>query len=158
MHSTATKLVGGFIIGLLAVAIFHQGMYAILQQMGIPLRGMPWDLRPDPGAYNMPRLLNQMFWGGLWGILFAFLVDHLRVGPTWVRGLVFGMLFPMLLGSWLIFALIKGQPMFSGAFAHGFDVMRLRTGFLLNGIAFGIGLGLLYSLFIKVLRSRSINT
>jgi hypothetical protein len=64
-----------------------------------------------------------------------------------VRGFVFGCIFPMLLGSWLIVALIKGQPLLANAFGkNGFNILQLRNGFLLNGVAFGIGLGLLYPL------------
>ena len=150
MNSTVTRVVGGFIAGALAVLIFHQGMYVLIQKllaMGVfgppPLGGVPWNMAADPAAYNMPRVLNQAFWGGLWGILFAYLINSLP-GPNVVRGFIFGVVFPMLLGSWLIVAMIKGAPMFSGAFAKGFNIMALRNGFLLNGVAFGIGLGLLY--------------
>lgn len=146
MRTIAVRLVCGFIAGMLAVAVFHQGMYALLQQVGLPLRGSPWNLAADPNAFGLPRLLNQMFWGGAWGVLFAALVDRVPAGPTWARGFVFGMIFPMLLGSWLLVAMLKGQPLFSGAFAKGFDIARLRNGFLLNGVAYGIGLGLLWSL------------
>ena len=41
--------------------------------------------------------------------------------------------------------------MFSGAFAKAFDITRLRAVFFLNGIAFSIGLGPLYSLLAKVM-------
>ena len=144
MHSTLTRVVGGFIAGALAVLIFHQGMYVLMQQAGLPLGGTAFNMSPDKAAYGMPRLLNQMFWGGLWGIVFAYMIDRLP-GPNVVRGLIFGMVFPMLLGSWLILALIKGTPIFSGAMAKGgFNILALRNGFLLNGLAFGIGLGLLY--------------
>ena len=51
---------------------------------------------------------------------------------------------PMLLGSWLVVSLIKGQPIMAG-----WVPQRLLVGWLLNGIAFGIGLGLLYPLLTK---------
>ena len=41
--------------------------------------------------------------------------------------------------------------MFSSAFAKGFDIMRLRTPFLLNGVAFGLGLGIIYPLLAGLL-------
>lgn len=155
MSSTVTRVVGGFIAGALAVLVFHQIMYVILQQSGVQMQGSPWNLSPDPNAFRMPRLVNQMFWGGLWGIAYAWLVDYIPAGPGWVRGLVFGLIFPMLLGSWLLVAMIKGQPLFANAFAKGFDIMRLRPGFFLSGIAFGLGLGLLYPLIAGLMGGRS---
>jgi hypothetical protein len=146
MPSAVTKTIAGFIAGFLAVAIFHQGMYVILQQTGVPLGGKPWNLTPYAGAFNMPTVINQCFWGGLWGIVYAFLVDRIPGGQGWLKGFIFGFVFPMLIGSWLVVALIKGTPVFSGAFAKGFDGMRLVPGFFLNGVAFGTGLGLLYPL------------
>lgn len=155
MNSTLTRLVGGFLAGALGVLIFHQGMYVLIQQVGWPLGGVPFSMVPDKAAYGMPRLFNQMFWGGLWGIVFAYLIDMLP-GPNVVRGFVFGCVFPMLLGSWLVVALIKGTPIFSGAFAKGdFNILALRNGFLLNGVAFGIGLGLLYPFIAGLLSRRS---
>jgi len=161
MNTTLMRIIGGFIAGALAVLIFHQGMYVLIQQLqkmqvlgAPPLAGMPWNMAPDPGAYGMPRVLNQAFWGGLWGILFAFLIDSLP-GPDVVRGFIFGCVFPMLLGSWLVVALIKGQPIFSNAFGKaGFNILALRNGFLLNGVAFGIGLGVLYPIIARMLGSR----
>ena len=156
MPSAATKTIAGFITGFLAVVVFHQIMYVIMQQMGLPLRGTPWSMQPDPAAFGMPRVLNQAFWGGLWGIAYAFLVDRIPGGMGWLKGLIFGFIGPALLGSWLVVALIKGQPMFSGAMAKGgFDVMALRNGFLLNAVAFGLGLGLLYPLIARMLPGSS---
>ena len=90
MPNSVHRTIAGFIAGALAVAIFHQGMYLLMKQFGVPLPGAPWNMAPAASAYGMPTVLNQMFWGGLWGILFAFMVDHIPVGPTWLRGFVFG--------------------------------------------------------------------
>ncbi len=155
MNSVVTRVVGGFLAGALAVLIFHQGMYVLMQQAGLPLAGSPWNMTPDKAAYGMPRVVNQMFWGGLWGIVFAYVIDVLP-GPNVVRGFIFGCVFPMLLGSWLLVAMIKGTPYFAGAFAKGgFNILALRNGFLLNGIAFGIGLGLLYPFIAGLFSKRS---
>jgi hypothetical protein len=154
MPHTASKIAAGFIAGALATLIFHQGMYALMQMMQLPLQGKPWNMAADAAAYGMPRLLNQMFWSGLWGVLFAYLYHMLPGGMGWLKGLIFGVFFPMLLGSWVIVATIKGTPMFSGAFAKGgFNILALRNGFLLNGVAFGIGLGILYPLLARMLGS-----
>ena len=156
MPASVTKIVAGFIAGALAVLVFHQGMYVVMQYLGLPLRGAPWSMAADPAAYGMPRVLNQAFWGGLWGIVFAYLIDNMPFGPNWLRGFIFGMVFPMLLGSWVVVAMIKGQPMFSGAFGKdGFNILALRNGFLLNGLAFGIGLGLLYPMLAGMMSGRA---
>ncbi len=155
MSSTLTKVVGGFIAGALAVLVFHQGMYVILQQMGVPLQGSPFNMTPDKAAYGLPRLVNQMFWGGLWGIVFAYMINVLP-GPNWLRGFIFGCVFPMLLGSWVIVALIKGNPLFANAFAKGgFNILALRNGFFLNGVAFGLGLGVIYPLLSGMMSRRN---
>lgn len=149
MANPLGRAVAGFAAGALAVAIFHQGMYVLLARLGIPLQGVPWDMRPDVAAYGLPRLVNLMFWGGLWGIAFAWLGDRLS-GPGWWRGMLFGMLGPMLLGSWIVVSLIKGRPVLNG-FLTDWSLLRLRTGFLLNGVAFGLGLGLLHPLLARLL-------
>lgn len=161
MNTTLVRIIAGFLAGALAVLVFHQGMYVLIQQLqkmqvlGPPaLSGMPWNMAADPAAYGMPRVLNQAFWGGLWGIVFAFMIDALP-GPSVVRGFIFGCVFPMLLGSWLIVALLKGLPLFGNAFGkNGFNILALRNGFLLNGVAFGIGLGILYPLLAGMLGGR----
>ena len=58
---------------------------------------------------------------------------------------MFGCIFPMLIGSWLVVSLLKGQPVLAGVLTDG-NIWRLRPGFLINGVAFGLGLGLIYPL------------
>lgn len=142
MHVTPRNIVAGFVAGAFAVIIFHQGVYSLMSNWGM-VSGQPWRMTPNP--YGVPDLVNQSFWGGLWGILFALIIDRMPPIPNWVNGLLFGLIFPMLLGSWILVSLIKGRPLFSGYFAD-FNLGRLRNGFVLNGVAFGIGLGIIYGL------------
>ena len=153
-----SRIVAGFIAGFIAVLVFHQGMYILIQQIGWPTRGAPFNMTQSvlwPELFNamrmkpmsLPAIVNQSIWGGLFGVLFALMIDRLPGGISLLKGIVFGMIFPMLLGSWVIIPLIKGQAMFGGAFGKGFNPVALRNGFLLNGIAFGAGLGLLYPMF-----------
>ena len=141
MNWVVSRVLPGFIAGALAVLAFHQGMYLILNMTGL-LPSPPWRMNPVP-PYGVPILINQMFWGGLWGTAFGLLYRQIP-GPILVKGITFGMIGPMLLGSWLVVSLIKGQPIMAG-----WVPQRLLVGFLLNGIAFGIGLGLLYPLLTK---------
>ena len=145
MPAQLSRVFTGFLAGALAVALFHQGMYWLLKEANVPLQGTPWNMAPAAAAYGLPVLFNQMFWGGLWGVVFAFMFERIPGHQGWLKGFLFGVVFPMLLGSWLVVSLIKGQPVFAGLLTDG-NIMRLRTGFLLNGVAFGIGLGLLYPL------------
>jgi hypothetical protein len=147
---TPMRAFAGLIAGALAVLLFHQGMYFALVQLGVPMTGKPWNLAPLPAAYGMPVVLNQMFWGGLWGILFAGLYHLLPTRMGWVKGLLFGMVFPMLLGSWIIVPLIKGGPLLSNVMSD-MNWMKLRPGFLLNGIGYGLGIGLLYPLLARAI-------
>lgn len=165
MGNLFTRIVGGFLAGALAVLIFHQGMYLIMQSyLGIPMQGAPWRTTPSVALWpeffaalkmsapSLPTILHQMVWGGLWGLLFAFMINSLPGGISIIKGLVFGMVFPMLLGSWLIVAWVKSRPLMAGAFDKGgFNYMALRNGFLLNGVAFGLGLGVLYPLLRRML-------
>jgi hypothetical protein len=144
VNDNAVKLLTGFIAGALAVLVFHQLTYLGLQQAGM-VTSPPWRMNPVP-PYGVPTILNQVFWGGLWGAAFGLLFGQLP-GRGWQKGIIFGMIGPMLLGSWLVVALLKGQPVMAG-----FVPPRMLVGFLLNGIAFGLGLGLLYPALRGLLR------
>lgn len=143
MPSGLTRILAGFIAGALATLIFHQGMYLILKQIGLPLQGTAWNMAPVASAYGLPNLVNLMFWSGLWGILFALMFERLPGGSSTLKGFIFGCVFPLLLGSWIVVSLIKGRPVFNGLLSD-WKFLKLRTGFLLNGVAFGVGLGLIY--------------
>ncbi len=143
MTATLTKSIAGFLAGALAVLVFHQGMYWLLKSSGVTLAGLPWNMAPAKEAYGLPTLANQMFWGGLWGVAYAFVRRWLPVRPNWLKGFLFGAVFTMLLGSWVVVSWIKGRPLFNG-FLADLQLMRLYTGFMLNGVAFGIGLGIIY--------------
>jgi len=130
------SLLVGFIAAAIAVVVFHQGMFLILNLLGL-LPAMPWNLAPT-GPLGVPTLLNQIFWGGLWGALFSVVWPHLPGRDVWLKGMVFGWLGPMLLGNWLLLPLIRGTPYFAG-----FVPMRMLVSALIAG-AFGLGLGLIY--------------
>lgn len=129
-------LLVGFISAAIAVVIFHQGMFLILNVLGM-LPARPWNLAPV-GPLGVPALVNQMFWGGLWGMLFSQVWPYLPGKEFWLKGVVFGLLGPMLLGNWILIPLIKGGPYFAGLVP-----MRMLIGALIQ-ISFGFGLGLIY--------------
>ena len=130
-HSTARDLALGFLAGAIAVLVVHQVMIIILTQFGM-IRGTPYSMRPVP-PFGVPTILNQMFWGGLWGMVFAAILDRLPARwPLVLVGLAFGVLGPVLFG-WFVVAPIKGLPV-----AAGWNPARMLNSILING-PFGIG-------------------
>ena len=136
---TPKALAFGFLAGALAVPLFHQVMVLILHLAG-QVPNFPWSMRPVP-PLNVPTLANQMFWGGLWGVLFAVVVEAVPGRALWLKGVIFGLLGPWLLGNGLLVPLIKGGPLL-----FGFAVPRMIIGALI-GATFGLGLALIYGLF-----------
>jgi hypothetical protein len=126
----------GFLAGALAVAVFHQGMVWVLSQVGL-IPSQVYAMRGVP-PFGVPTILNQMFWGGLWGLLFAAIADRLPRGLLLLRGVAFGVLGPVL-ASWFVVAPLKGTPI-----AAGWVLQRMLASILING-CWGIGLALFYA-------------
>jgi hypothetical protein len=135
--SIARDLAFGFVAGALAVAIFHQIMVLILTAGGM-IPGTPYSLRPTP-PFSVPAVVNTMFWGGVWGVVYAAVVDRFPTNwPFWAVGLVFGAIGPVLVG-WFVVAPIKGLPV-----AAGFVPTRMLAGVLINGF-WGLGTAIIFA-------------
>ncbi len=128
----------GFIAGALSVLLFHQSMVLILHMAG-QVPNFPWSMRPVP-PLGVPTLVNQMFWGGIWGVFFAAIVGAFPNRDLWMKGAIFGLVGPWLIGNGFLVPLIKGGPLL-----FGFSAQRMMIGAFI-GIAFGVGLGLIYGL------------
>jgi hypothetical protein len=100
----------------------------------------PWSMRPIP-PWGVPAIINQMFWGGLWGILFAAIGNMIPLSNDLGRGMVYGLLGPWLLGNGILVPLFKG-----GAFLWGFNPQSMWRGALI-GASFGLGLAVFMRLF-----------
>src|SRR5215212_2452191 len=134
----ARDLMLGFVAGAIAVPIFHQLMVFILTQAGM-LQGQVYNMRPVP-PMGVPTILSQMFWGGVWGLVFAFLVNRApRQWPIWLIGLLLGAIALPVVG-WFVVAPIKGQPM-----AAGWVPARMLNSVLINA-GWGLGTALLFLL------------
>jgi hypothetical protein len=127
----------GFIAGAIAVLVFHQSMILILHLMK-QTPNFPWSMKAA-GPFNVPAIVNSMFWGGLWGSVFAAIGHAIPAGASWLRGIAFGLLGPWLLGNGILVPLFKGGP-----FLFGFAVPRMIIGALI-GATFGLGLALVFS-------------
>jgi hypothetical protein len=128
--------------GALSIILFHESGVFVLGKLGL-VQYLPWRMEETVPPLNVPVLVGQSLWGALWGILFALLIDDMPRVPTWVNGLSFGLALPMLAASWLLVPLIRSRPLMFGYFTD-FDTSRLGNSFLLDGVAFGTGLGIIY--------------
>ena len=117
----------GFLAGFLATLTFHQLVILALPLLGI--NAFPaYALRAIP-PLGIPLFINLAFWGGVWGILFVFIVNRFpkSIHP-WLAGALFGILLPTLAG-WTIIAALKGQPLFSG-----FNIDRILAATIANSV------------------------
>jgi uncharacterized membrane protein YagU involved in acid resistance len=131
-------LVAGFLAGAIATVIFHQLTVLVLHLANF-IPNFPWSMRPVP-PLNIPTIVNQMFWGGLWGVLFAAILPWIPARELWQKGAIFGLVGVWLLGNGILVPLFKGTPLL-----FGFQLSRAWLGFVIL-LVFGIGLGLIYGL------------
>ena len=136
----ARRVVPGFVAGLVAVLVFHQGALLALHLAGL-VPASPWRFDPVP-PLGVPAVLSAAFWGGLWGIALALLLPSLgRGGPgadpgaLLLAGLLFGAVLPTLV-AWFVVLPLKGLPAGGGLRWPGVVV-----GPVVNG-AWGLGTAL----------------
>ncbi|MFN3888947.1 MAG: hypothetical protein ACK4MV_01025 [Beijerinckiaceae bacterium] len=127
----------GFVAGALGVLFFHQ-------IMGWFISGrIPWSNWSPVPPFAVPVIVNQTFWGGVWGIVFAFFYDRFPKGLAYlVAAFAFGAVFPTLV-AWCVIPLIKGGAIGPRGVWY--------NGPLLNG-AWGFGAGLCLAIFRRIFR------
>jgi hypothetical protein len=131
------KLLVGFLAGVLSVAVFHQAAVFLVGLSGLG-EGIVYSFRPTQ-PLGVPRLISQMFWGGLWGVVFAVIADRLPARwPLAVAGFLFGVAGPTLFGL-LVVTPLRGQSL-----AAALTPQRLLVSILING-TFGMGLALIFA-------------
>ncbi|MBI3505873.1 MAG: hypothetical protein HY059_13615 [Proteobacteria bacterium] len=124
-----------FACGFLAVLLFHQCAILILNQLGFIPNG-PYRTNPIP-PFGVPAFLNQAFWGGVWGLVYAFVRGRIPAAlPVAVAGFLFGVVGPTFFG-WFVLAPLRGQPV-----ASGFVIPNMLRGIFING-SYGLGLALI---------------
>ena len=134
------NLICGFIVGAIAVMTVHEVVNFLLLELGLFPR-IPWSMEPA-AMTGLPQFLSDAFWGGLWGVLFALSVSCIPGRSATVRGLVFGIVGPAVIGVFILVPLITGRfPLFFGG-----DPKLIVSVLLILG-AFGAGMGWLYGLF-----------
>jgi hypothetical protein len=111
-ESSLGRVLAGFVAGFLSVLLFHQVASAALALLGLSA-GQPYSMRPVP-PFGVPQVLSLAFWGGVWGIAFAFVVPSLsRRLPGWVAAAIFGAV-GLVFVSWFVVAPLKGLPIAVG--------------------------------------------
>lgn len=143
----------GFVAAAISVVAVHQTIILVLGKYGMT-RSVPWNMQPI--GYGvvpwLPLILNSIFWGGLWGVLFALAYRWVPGGWSWLKGLIFGVLI-VIFSNWIFLPLIRQyifnwppQVLFSGF--NGTNAIVLLPGLLING-GFGLALGIIYGLIAR---------
>jgi hypothetical protein len=128
----------GFGAGFVTVLTFFQIGLLLLYWFGA-MSDPPPDMTPT-APFGVPTLFSGAFFGGLWGILFAFLEPRFpRGGGYWIAALLFGAVV-LDLGLWFVVAPLKG---FSLGF--GFEPRDVAVAAFLQSM-WGIGMGIIYRL------------
>ena len=144
MPATSTRLLLGFGSAALAHLVFQGALGAILYALEL-LPALVWSLEPVP-PLGVPKTLNNMFWDGLWGMLYGLIEPRLtpRVGRMG-GGLVLGL--ASLLVFWLVVLPLKGVPI-------GMDGAELALGLAFD-LMFGLGTAILFWAGLGLVRGRT---
>lgn len=123
-----------FVAGVLAVLVFHQIASSLLNGRA------QWNMTPLIAPFGLPQIINQSFWGGVWGLGFAWAAPRFPRGALWwVTAIAFGaVLLPLV--SWYVVPFIKGSPL--GPRNSPINSM------VING-AWGLGMGVFLKLLLR---------
>lgn len=143
MNFSINKLAAGFFAAALSTVTVHEIIKGVLFQLGWFPKA-PWSLAPV-AVTGVPEIISAMFWGGVWGVLFALLYGLIPGRGATLKGLIFGIVGPALLGVFILIPLITGWfPLFFGG-----DI-KLIVSVLLILSGFGAAMGWLYARFARI--------
>jgi hypothetical protein len=120
------RAAAAFLVGGLAVLVVHQPVVGLLHALGAtPIT--PYSLRATH-PWGIPVFLSLSFWGGVWTIPIAWILDRLPRGWVyWIGAVCLGAL-PPTLTTWFVIFPLKGLSP-SGAASVG-----LVNALIVNGI------------------------
>jgi len=142
-------LIGGFLMGALAVLSFHQGTIHILYNYvnGIEqavqvlgrAEGPGWDIAramPNPvvPGLHIPQFFSAMFWGGVWGVVIGALIRWTPLPDLATATLV---------GAVGCTAVAVSVVAPAGLLMHGAEDAGALARLILVNAAFGFGTGFL---------------
>ncbi|HZB52092.1 MAG TPA: hypothetical protein VE527_00610, partial [Reyranella sp.] len=128
MNNTMRTILVGFIAGAVSVLIFHQLGFWISKELGYTPQAVIYNMRPLP-PLGVPTIVSMAFWGGLWGIVAAFLVPRLPGALGGVLGWVLFAAIIVTLVNWFVVLPVKGAPMGGGFRMPGLVVVPIVYGF-----------------------------
>jgi hypothetical protein len=133
MPAISARLALGFTAAALSHVIFQGALGAALHA-GNLVPELVWSLEPVP-PFGVPATVNNMFWDGLWGMLYALLEPRLtaRLGRL-PGGLVLGL--ASLLTFWFVVLPLKGA-------GGGFDGAEVAIDVAFD-LTFGLGTAILF--------------
>jgi hypothetical protein len=135
------KPVKWFLAGFGATLIFHQGLLGLLHVAGVSPMA-PFNLAAT-APLGVPQVFSLAFWGGVWALALAPLIERLPPARRWPAWIVAGAIGPSAVALFIVFPL-KGMPM-----AGGWDPKLIVGALLLNG-AWGLGCAVL----LRLMRAR----
>ena len=130
-------VVDAFVAGAIGVLAFHQLTWWLLYVIGI-IPDFSYKLKAT-APLDVPQVLSQAFWGGLWGIVLALVLPRRGRVNYWVFAMAFGLIAPTLVG-WFVVPLIKGTRLMGGP---PWIIQVVRP---IPNIAFGFGAALVLRL------------
>ena len=140
-HPAATTpggrwLITGLLAGAISVLVFHQGAIAVLNLVQSAHHPLYSTTATHP--WGIAQIGSQVFWGALWGVVFAAFFMGLWGGALLVAGTLFGA-FALSAVAWFVVDPIKGQGIAAGALP-----LAMAAAFVANAAwGFGTALGLL---------------
>lgn len=136
--SLTTSLIG-FVAGAVAVFTAHEVISFILYKTGLFPR-QPWSLK-SAAVIGVPQIISDMFWGGVWGVVFAAVYNYLPGGSAMIKGLIFAIIGPALLGVFILVPLLtKRFPVFFDG-----DLQKIASVLLILS-GFGAAMGYVFNL------------
>ena len=137
-NTTLRIVIAGFIAGAVGILTFHQVGFLIATQLKL-VNSTFYNMQPVP-PWDVPTIVSQAFWGGLWGIVAAFIVPRL---PGVLKGALGWVLFAgivVALVNWFIVLPIKGSPVGGGWRMPATVVVAIVYAF------WGLGMWVIYGL------------
>jgi hypothetical protein len=105
MNNWMRTVIVGFVAGALSVFIFHQLGFWFFNEIGVT-KARLYNMTGVP-PWGVPTIISAAFWGGLWGIVAAFLVPKLPGAWGGVLGWVLFAAIIVTLVNWTVVQPIK---------------------------------------------------